>query len=358
MSDTFKANGRTTLIGSLPYADHIEANRIVDKYSHDIPIWVQLPVYKEEGMVVQIMPGMPGLTKPEDDLPFLTTDGVEFDDELIAFYEDFINVTEAGADLKTSRFKLDETTARGFFVFCDYLKKRKDRPFAVKGHVTGPFTFSTSVKNEFKRAVFYDEKTRDTAIKMTALRGAWQVEMLKDFADNVIIFFDEPSLSGFGSSEFISISKEDVEACFTEAIAAVKDRGGLTGIHVCANTEWSLILESEVDIVNFDAYGYFDRFILYKDSIKNFLDAGKTLAWGLVPTLNPEFLAAESTESLVAKWEEQADQLNAIGYDKSRVLSQTLITPSCGAGSLSPAHAEKALKLTYEVAAILRDKYL
>jgi hypothetical protein len=52
-------------------------------------------------------------------------------------------------------------------------------------------------------------------------------------------------------------------------VDAIHTDGGLAGIHVCANTDWSLVLESGADIVNFDAYAYFDRFILYGDPIRD-----------------------------------------------------------------------------------------
>ena len=41
-------------------------------------------------------------------------------------------------------------------------------------------------------------------------------------------------------------------------------------------------LESGADLVNFDAYAYFDRFILYGPQIRDFLAAGRLLAWGIV----------------------------------------------------------------------------
>jgi len=61
-------------------------------------------------------------------------------------------------------------------------------------------------------------------------------------------------LQGTGSSGLISISREEILICLDEMIEAVHTEGGLAGIHVCANTDWSLILDSSVDIVNFDAF--------------------------------------------------------------------------------------------------------
>ena len=64
--------------------------------------------------------------------------------------------------------------------------------------------------------------------------------------------------------------------------------GGLAAIHVCANTDWSLILNSAVDIVNFDAYAYTESIGLYATVLSAFLKRGGTLAWGLVPSLHQE----------------------------------------------------------------------
>ena len=60
----------------------------------------------------------------------------------------------------------------------------------------------------------------------------------------------------------------------------------------------------------------------------------------------------------MAKWEEQATQLNSDKWTTSALLEQTIITPSCGTGSLSLELAEKVLDLTCNVSSTLRSKYL
>ena len=151
---------------------------------------------------------------------------------------------------------------------------------------------------------------------------------------------------GFGSSAFISISRDEVTKCFEEVIETVHAEGGLAGIHVCANADWSIILESSVDIVSFDAYSFFDRFILYSDPIKKFIKSGRTLAWGIVPTSRSEDIERAEVESLVLSLEKKIGQIAALDLDQSAILSQSLITPSCGTGSLSLDNAIKVLRLT------------
>lgn len=355
MIKNFQANGLPVLIGSLPMDDHTEAVKLVFRYTPEIPLWVQLPVYKEEGMIAQFLPGLPGLTI-EKERAYIDTSTAGFGEDLLKFYEDYIAVVEGGGDLSGSRFALTKDGAAGFFEFTKQLKVVSVPLVAVKGQITGPVTFCTGMNDQNGKAIFYDEQIRDAAVKLLAQKARWQVRELSKFGVPVIIFFDEPALAGFGSSTFISITKDEVAKCFNEVIEAVHSEGGLAGIHVCANTDWSLVLGSSADIVSFDAYSFFDRFILYSDHIRKFVESGRILAWGIVPTSKTEDVEKETVDSLVIKWEDKARELENLGFDRSKILSQSLITPSCGTGSLSLENAKKVLRLTREVSDMLRRK--
>jgi len=349
----FQAGGRATLIGSLPVADHDEATELILEHMPEIPIWAQLPVNRDEGMMVQFTPGLPGFGREDD--TFRVDSGADaFDDELLQFYEDYMAVSEGKKQLDGSRFGLTADSARGFFTFLKHLETAAVSPLAVKGQITGPFTFCTGIHDQDKRAIFYDPQIRDAAVKLLAMKARWQAEQLSQFQRPVLIFFDEPALAGFGSSEFTSISREEVGQCFEEVFEPVHQAGALTGVHVCANTDWSLILDSSADIVSFDAYAYFDRFILYSDQIKTFLDSGKILAWGIVPTLNADDLERETTASLVGQLKDKFNQIESLGFDLQRLINQSLITPTCGTGTLSVDLAQKVLKITREISVEIR----
>jgi hypothetical protein len=194
-------------------------------------------------------------------------------------------------------------------------------------------------------------------VKLLSQKARWQVKKLSDFGSPFLIFFDEPALAGFGSSAMISVSRDEVAICFEEVIGAVHNEGGLAGIHVCANADWSLILESNADIISFDAYSYFDKLMLYSDHVKRFIEKRGILAWGIVPTLNSDDIEKETAESLVARWEAQSTAIEALGFDRSAILAQTFITPACGTGSLTIGLANKVLALTRQVSDTLREKY-
>ena len=86
------------------------------------------------------------------------------------------------------------------------------------------------------------------------------------------------------------------------------------------------------------------------------MERGGILGWGIVPTLNLEAAATETVESLEVKFEEQVAELERRGHGREALLSQTLLTPSCGMGTLSEELAERALGLLKELSERLRER--
>jgi methionine synthase II (cobalamin-independent) len=347
--------GRPMLIGSFPKMSLDEAFDLVLEYVPDIPNWVQMPGIAEEGMLAQFATGFPGLKQSETHFYIDTSTG-GFDEDMLCFYEEYMAVAENRLDNDASRFILSPGTASGFFSFLKRIESMAARPMAVKGQITGPFTFSTGMKDQNGRALFYDDQTRDMAVKLIAMKAAWQVKRLYAIGVPVILFIDEPSLAGFGSSEFISISRESVKNCLSEVIDAIHDAGGIAGIHVCANTDWSIIMETGADIINFDAYSFFDRFVLYGQHIVDLFNSGRWLAWGMIPTLHVEDIQKETHDSLLEQFYSKLEKISSLGIERSLILNQSMITPSCGAGSLSLDLSKKVLKLTRKVAEIIRNE--
>lgn len=354
MDNHFQPDLRAALIGSLPMTDHTAATKLVMDYVPEIPLWVQLPAFEQEGMLAQFLPGFPGLTR-KGDKTFIDTASEAFETDVVAFYEDYLSAAEDGASLLASRFSLGRDEAAGFHEFMTQADGHTDTIVAAKGQITGPFTFATGVVDANDRALFYDDQLRDIAVKLIAMKARWQARRLAELGKPVIVFFDEPGLTAFGSSAFISISREDVAVCFDEVVEAVHAEGGLTGVHVCANAEWPIILESSADIVSFDAYSFFDKFVLYPEQIQKFLDLGNILAWGIVPTSDAGDIQNETVDSLATRWEGQVQQLEALGMGRKTIASQSLITPSCGTGSLDLDMAMRVLELTKGLSNKLRQ---
>ena len=345
----FKANGLPLLIGSLPMKNHKEATKLVFEFTPDIPLWVQLPIFKKEGMISQFLQGLPGFSN-NTDKNILDTSGSSFDEEILEFFEEYLSVLETDADIKNSRFALSGSRAKGFFEFLNQVNAKNSSFKALKGQITGPVTFCTAVKDEKNKDIFYNDQLREAAIKKLALNAGWQACEFKKTGALPIIFLDEPALAGFGTSAYITITKEDVTKSIDEIVQQIHAQDGLAGVHVCANTQWDMLLDSTIDIISFDAFSYFDKFILYPESIKKYFCKGKILAWGIIPTHKPKIISEQTTKGLVKLLNDQMDQLSeTISIDKQTIIAHSFITPSCGTGSLDIDSAKRVLELTQKV---------
>jgi len=341
-----------TTIGSLPHRDVWETVGLVLRYTPEVPAWPQLPNLPGQGMLEQFAVGMPGAAREGDRLYF-DTKSPSFEDELMGFYTDYLDASEA-EDSSLERFSLPEENAVGIYALAEALSSRRSKPVAVKGQLTGPFTLGTGLTDQDRRCAYYDPRLREMIVKFLAMDARWQVRKLSgDW--KVIIFVDEPGLSAFGTSTFLSVGEEDILHDLGEVADAIHSEGALAGVHCCGNTDWSLLLSTDIDILSFDSYEFFDRLALYPEDVGEFLGRGGTLSWGIVPSLRPDMLEVETVDSLVDKLEGQMARLGGEGIDADVLRRQCLITPSCGAGSLTEELARRALRLTSEVSRRLRD---
>lgn len=355
MSD-FHADCQPVLIGSLPHLNHHDAVSLIFDHTPQIPIWPQLPHYREEGMLLQFLSGLPGITQKETKV-FVDSSGEDFETELLSFFEDYLGVVEGTTELGDSRFVLGSKEAPGFELFLEEARRRKDNLVALKGQITGPVTFCTGLVDQQGRALFYDDQLRDAAVKLLALKARYMTKEMAAIKQRPLLFFDEPGLAGFGSSAFITITPEDIKACLSEVFEGVREEGGLSGVHVCANTEWPVIFATGAEVISYDAYSFFDKLVLFAEHLKAFLDRGGILASGIVPT-TAELIDRESTKNLVDKWVKQLGQLEELGVSREVVIKQTLITPSCGTGTVSEAQARRVLELTRDVSSAIRKRFL
>ena len=352
--DNWQPQSAGTLIGSMPHTDPDSAIDLVLKAAPEVPAWPQLSSIHAEQMMVQYLEGLPGVRCEGDRLSF-AAESADFEADFYAFYEAYLAVSEGAQDVASSRFQMGKETARTFFRFLEKLRNVAGLK-AVKGQVVGPFTLLSGLKDEKERLLLYDERWQDLVIKLVAMKAAWQVHHLSQFGCPVIVFMDEPALAGYGSSAFISVTGELILGMLREVADMIHSRGALAGIHVCANTDWGLVFDSGVDVVNFDAYSYFDRFVLYRNGLESFLSKGGIVAWGIVPTNNPEILEQETAESLAQRWLNSVQTIVGEHLPLSRLLTQSLFTPSCGCGSLPQHAAEYVLTLTRELSQIMRRR--
>jgi len=331
-----------TVTGSMPQTDPQAACSQIVHYLKDIPAWPQLPRRSFlENMYVQYSEGFPGVVVKEDKIYIDRSQ--DLDKPLEQLYAAYL-----ANDI--DKYPVSPEHAAGLHSF---LALTNLAPLAVKGHVTGPVTWGLTVTDDTGKAILYDDVLGDAVSKLLRLKAAWQEKELRQICRNTIIFVDEPYMSAFGSVS-VMLSREKVISLLEEVFAGI---AGLKGVHCCGNTDWSILLDTSVDIISFDAYNYAQSLSLYPAEVKKFLDRGGTIAWGIVPN-DEESLAKESVASLKDRLEEAIAPFTREGIPFKQLIEQGLLTPSCGLASLATESAALALELLAELSLNIRKHYM
>lgn len=327
-------NFQATGVGSLPFTDPKTGCRAVFDNFPAIPFWPQLPRRSFlENMYVQFSERLPGLVIDEKNKT------VHIDTSRVA--SDIEKVYQKYIDGDYDFFAVSEDHASGLYEFLDQLKGASKGVEFVKGQITGPISYALLLMDQNKRSVIYDKDLFEVLAKTLSMKARWQIRKLKKLFPNVIIFLDEPYLVSIGSS-FINIDIGLALEKFDETVESIKAEGALAGVHCCGNTDWSILLKRAIDIINFDAYNFTREISLYAGDLRNFLQRGGTVAWGIVPS--SDAIEDETEGTLVKKMKEAIGLLTSKGIAGDGISS--LITPSCGVGTLDEEMAKKILRAT------------
>ena len=206
--------------------------------------------------------------------------------------------------------------------------------------------------DEDKRAILYDETLADAVAKHLRLKAAWQERELRKICEqdhHLRRRAVHERLSDRPSSRW---SATWWSSLLTETMAGIQ---GLIGVHCCGNTDWSLLLETPVHILNFDAYAYAESLALYPEEVKRFLRRGGTAGLGHRPVRrrggDPE---RAPWTSMTARLLDGMGLLVQKGIALDELLDGCLVSPSCGLGGRSEKAAVRALELSAGIAAELQ----
>jgi methionine synthase II (cobalamin-independent) len=338
----------TTLLGSFPFHEtQALCQQLVAEI--DIPAWPQLPRRTFlENMYTQFSAPLPGIVTDyqREKVYFDTTQ--DLTPHLEIFYEHYL-----ADDL--DYFSLPPKYAVGFYEMLPALQSAPG--LWVKGQVTGPVSFGLTVTDQELHASLYHELLIDPILKNICMNARWQIQQLKHTRKNVIIFVDEPYLASFGSA-YINLNRDQVTELLEEVFEVIHQEGVLSGIHCCGNTDWSMLLETSVDVLNLDAYDYLESLALYPQELHDFLSRGGWICWGLVP--NNPMLYQETAPSLEKRLKmgfslilEKAHR-RGVPLELNEIAQRSLIAPNCGLGSASTEIAQRALELLPEVANLFK----
>jgi hypothetical protein len=228
-----------------------------------------------------------------------------------------------------------------------------DRP-AIRGQLEGPVSFGLNVLDQDDRPILFEDTIRPFMLEFMAKRINVQLQRLQKMNPHAFMFVDAPglqfifsALSGYDSMK----AREDLEHFFSMVNRP-------RGIHLCGNPDREFLLNLDLDILSLDIYQNGEVFSSYSESIKQFLDRGGVISWGIVPT-NFEPFETEDIGSLETRLTALWEILDDKGIDKAFLISRSLLSPAtcCLVNPDGEKTVEKAFQVVQELSLRLRDRY-
>lgn len=310
--------GVATGVGSLPHRSVNEAVRFaVGEY--DVPAIPSLPRRcPAEGMIAQAVVGINGVTAGQ--YGSIAVDPAAVDPEAPV-------LTDVGTDSFSGlRHFLDHAASVGL-------------AGPVKWQFVGPVTLGVALT----RAGLADDVA--FAVAARAVRSH-VVSLSATIAAALprspqIAMIDEPWFGELFETGF-PIAPDPAIDLLSGAMASVSGTA-LVGVHCCGNADVASLLAAGPDVLSIPARqavagaaGYLGRF----------LEGGGRIAWGVVATDGPVFVAPDR------QWRELVDlwgELEQRGVDATALRTRCMVTAHCGLGLHTPVVAERVCRAVREI---------
>lgn len=346
----------------MPHSDIEAALRLA--LTLDIPFWPQLPkVSYHEDMYAQTSQNFPGISLDEQNQR-IRFDTANFEHDLSDYFEKMTH---------SETFALSQEYSS---VYHRFLSSELSGFHAIRGQITGPVSFGFKVIDENRKPIIYNEEVRTLLFDFIQKKVNVQYRQLKEKNENAFVWVDEPGL-GYVFSGLSGYNDRQAKEDYSKFL---QDLEGPKGLHLCANVNLPYLLELGVDILSFDAYQIEFMPREYVSPVADFLNKGKIISWGIVPT-ESSILAKETPErlsNLLASYWDVISQ--ASDMSSGQIAEQALIAPArcCLSdtaadylaqdqpkseaaarrlGSIEERNVEKAFAFIKEISGILKARY-
>ncbi|MBI4765357.1 MAG: hypothetical protein HY787_12245 [Deltaproteobacteria bacterium] len=332
-----------TMMGAVPYREMDRAAGIILECLPEAP---SLPIMTRG--IRWMLEGIPCLVFDRERRIVYFDLSTEREGEILDFYD----------HIEADDLDYFATTSKTAPFFYDMIERiQSSRPAELKWvlfHTSGPLLFGDMLKQADGTPSIHNETLRDILIKGLNVKARWLEKKIRAEIPGVEVVADLPetTLVNFTSSAGTG-SRDGIIEAINLSFANVE---GLSWVHCCANIDWSLLFDSKVRIVNFDAYQHAEQVALYAQDIQSFLKRGGMLGWGIVPVVS-DHLRGETAESLIQRLEEGIDRLVKRGIDEKILAESSWVLPSCETVLLTPEESDRALKITSQISQAMKKKY-
>ena len=231
----------------------------------------------------------------------------------------------------------------------------RDGTRTVKVQAPGPITLAAQLELPGgHRAITDLGAVRDLAGSLAEGMAAHRAQLERRLGTPVVVQFDEPllpaalegTLTGVTSLTPVHPVDESVAiGLLDECVARV---GGAVALHSCAAAlPWKTLQRSSIHAVSVDVSTLTAADL---DGVGDFVDSGRTVLLGVVPTTSPA--ARPSAEEIAKAAVALTDRL---GFARSVLRDRIGVTPACGLAAATPSWARTAIELAQKTADVFAE---
>ena len=335
----FSGDLSTTAMGIMPHENLREALELA--LQMDIPFWPQLPRLSfYEDMYVQAMEMFPGVVIDEEHARIFIDSG--------RFLHDLPQYLEREDDPGSYRFSSKFSSSYEVFLSQDLSSYR-----SVRGQVISPVSLSLKITDENGRPIVYNDEIRALIFSFIQKKVNVQYGELCLKNQRAFVWVDDPGL------EFVfnAMCGYDHVKAKDELMDFFGGIEGPRGLHLCGRPDWDFLLSLDIEILSFNAYAFGDIFVTY-DKVKTFLQEGKIISWGIVPTCYEEF-SREDIKGLAGRLKDMWRHLAKDGLDMEVIVKNSMLAPAtCNLMNADKtATVERSFLLLNELSDYVKEQY-
>lgn len=216
---------------------------------------------------------------------------------------------------------------------------------AVKVQAPGPITLAADLElPNGHRAITDAGAVRDLTASLAEGVERHRAEVARRLATTVVVQYDEPVLPAAlagrltGVTSLNPVHPVDEVAAITLIDTCVAAAGAEVLLHSCAaEIPWNVLQRSSINAISVDASILGDADL---DGLGEFLDSGRVVVLGLLPTSAPQ--RRPSADEVAAAAVAITDR---IGFSRAVVGQRVGISPACGLAGATAQWARAALEL-------------
>ena len=341
-----KLNFRNLPIANLPYEDVNACKQMMLRLYENIPYLAELPkIDPNDNITLRTVENIPGIVYKDKKLIVEDYTTSSFMKSL-QILDRVFNATDDS--------ELDNYPSSSPFweMYTEMLKRIQPQYTIIR--LLGPFSLADSIFNINTVSILREKSYRKYIIQAIGVKALWFMKKIKSISPNtkVIFLFEEQQLYKFGNIKrnHEDITKELIVSLFTKLFQKIQKSGGLVGVQSFEKCNWSILLESNINLISFDAYNNPSSLNIIAEKLAHFLARGGYINWGIVPVNNENSIKALNIDFVYKLFTKAMEDLSAEGVSLDLLFKNCTVSVQGNLVNIPILFAEKALIMESQLA--------